>query len=101
MRKKENVLTPDFFFGNLSPAGYWTREPLETILKNLPAGVSEIMCHPGRHDKALEAVSSFREGRQKEWQLLRDPSLRKLAERSGIVLAHFGCGILKAANSIR
>ena len=88
------IRTTDFFFGNLSPAGYWTREPLEAILKNLPAGVSEIMCHPGRNDAALRQVSSFREGRQKEWHLFRSPSLRKIVDQTGIVLAHFGCAIL-------
>lgn len=89
------VRTTDFFFGNLSPEGYWTREPLTVILQNLPSGVSEIMCHPGRHDKALEAVSSFREGRQKEWELLRSSFLRTLVKRAGIVPAHFGCAILQ------
>ena len=89
------VRTPDFFFGNLTPSGYWTREPLVTILQNLPAGVSEIMCHPGCHDKALEQVSSFREGRQKEWELFRSSFLRALLRQAEIVPAHFGCAILK------
>ncbi len=92
--KMTSVRTTGFIFGNLNPAGYWTREPLVTILQNLPAGVSEIMCHPGRHDRALEQVSSFREGRQKEWELFRSPFLRAILEQAGIVPAHFGCGIL-------
>ncbi len=92
--KITSVRTPDFFFGNLSPAGYWTREPLVTILRNLPVGVSEIMCHPGRHDRALEQVSSFREGRQKEWALFRSSFLKTILEQAEIVPAHFGCAIL-------
>lgn len=90
MRVVPGLRTPDFFFGNLSPAGYWTPGPLETILKNLPPGVSEIMCHPGRHDRELEAVSSFRKGRQKEWRLFRSSRLRKFVLDSGIVLSHYG-----------
>jgi len=92
--KMTSVRAPDFFFGNFSPAGYWTREPLVTILRNLPAGVSEIMCHPGRHDRALEQVSSFREGRQKEWELFRSSFLKTMLEQAEIVPAHFGCAIL-------
>lgn len=95
------VRTTDFFFGNLSPAGYWTREPLVAILQNLPEGVSELMCHPGRHDRALEQISSFRKGRQKEWELFRSSFLRAIMKQAGIVPAHFGCAILKAENSIQ
>ena len=81
---------PDFFFGNLSAEGYWRKEPLETILKNLPEGISEIMCHPGYVDKDLKAISSFTTGRELERQLFSSPSIKDLTLRSGIQLSHYG-----------
>lgn len=82
--------TTDFFFGNLNPEGYWREEALVTLLKNFPTGVSEIMCHPGKNDRALALISSFREGRAAEHCLFRSPSLRRLLSQCGITLTHFG-----------
>lgn len=79
-----------FFFGNLTPEGHWTRLPLETVLENLPEGRSEIMCHPGVIDADLKAVSSFTKGRDTEHALFSRPALRKLLELRLIKLAHYG-----------
>ena len=84
------IKTTDFLFGNLTVEGYWRKEPLETILKNLPQGVSEIMCHPGKNDAALRAISSFTSGREAEWKLFRSPTLKEFVTRQGITLTHFG-----------
>ncbi len=82
--------TADYFFGNLTAEGYWRKEALETILKNLPEGVSEIMCHPGKNDRALKAISSFTQGREVEYQLFRASFFKQLVSRLGITLTHFG-----------
>ncbi|HXV27697.1 MAG TPA: ChbG/HpnK family deacetylase [bacterium] len=82
--------TTDFFFGNFSPAGYWKRDALETVLETLPEGTSEIMCHPGYHDRDLGAISSFTEGREQEFRLLRSGYLRKKLNELEINLQHFG-----------
>ena len=84
-----NVKTPDHFLGNLSAEGYWRKVPLETILRHLPVGISEIMCHPGKNDKDLRAVSSFREGREVEWELIRRKEYRELLKEQGVTLTTF------------
>lgn len=80
---------PDFLFGSLSAACYWTPEALESLLLNLPQGVSEIACHPGIVDKDLEAASSFVRGRGEEYLLFKSKRIKKLAEGEGIVLGNY------------
>ena len=87
---RSGIKSTDFFFGNLSPEGYWRPGPLETVLTHLPEGVSEIMCHPGKNDAALAALSSFTEGREEELRLFSSPGIRRLTENLGISRAHFG-----------
>lgn len=86
---KPPVVT-DYFFGNLTPEGHWTHEPLEVILKNLPSGVSEVMCHPGIVDGDLKSVSSFTTGRAVELAVFSSGIFRKILSDYGIRLVHFG-----------
>ena len=88
--KARGVRTTEHLFGNLTVEGYWRKIPLETILSGLPEGVSEIMCHPGIHDRDLESVSSFTSGREAEYRLFRAPELRRFVSSLGIGLTHFG-----------
>jgi predicted glycoside hydrolase/deacetylase ChbG (UPF0249 family) len=85
-----HFLTTDHLWGDLNPAGYWRREKLENVLKQLPKGINEVMCHPGHNDADLQAVSSFTAGRVEEMNLLADPALRSLLEKQGVQLSHFG-----------
>ncbi len=82
--------TTDYWFGNLSPERYWRPDVLDSVLRNLPTGVSEIMCHPGKNDAALRRISSFQEGRAAEFRLFRASELRKRLHEGGILLSHFG-----------
>lgn len=84
------IRTTDFFFGNLSPQGYWKEVALRTVLANLPDGVSEIMCHPGRNDSDLRRISSFTSGRQEEYRLFRSAAVKDDIKRHPIRLSHFG-----------
>ena len=45
--------TPDHFFGESGPDAYWSPARTLTMLKLLPPGVSEFMCHPGWFDSDL------------------------------------------------
>jgi len=85
-----HFLTSDYLWGDLNPEGYWRRGKLEEVLKQLPEGINEVMCHPGLNDKDLQAVSSFTTGREEEMNLLSDPGLRGLLKKQGIELSHFG-----------
>ncbi len=82
--------TTDFLFGDLNPAGYWRKEKLRAVLKDIPDGVSEIMCHPGKNDDALKSISSFTTGREEEWALFANKHWRPLLTRQGVTLSHFG-----------
>lgn len=90
LKKLKSPIATDYFFGNLTPEGHWTAEPLEVILKNLPEGVSEIMCHPGVVDADLKSVSSFTTGRAVEHRVFSAPRFRKILSDSGVRLVHFG-----------
>ncbi len=90
-KKKVSVPSPDITFGDLNVKGYWRLRTLKPVLRHLPSGVSEIMCHPGICDAALKSVSSFTTGREVERKLFRSPDLRRFVASSGIVLTHYGC----------
>jgi len=83
------VATPDYFYG-VSATGYLDRGTLEDVLRDVPDGVSELMCHPGYVDAALERVST-RLLRQRETELdaVAGPEARNLVERFGIVLVTY------------
>lgn len=85
------VASSDYLFGDLNPEGYWRKRQLIALLEALPEeGISEVMCHPGKIDKDLRKISSFTTGREKEWRLFRQPSLRRKLKILRIDLAHFG-----------
>lgn len=76
----------DYFFGNLSKDHYWNETSLETILRCLPEGTSEIMCHPGYLDAGLRQISSFTNGRQREFKLFSDSKWKLFLKKEGIIL---------------
>ncbi len=73
------------FFGE-----HATEATLRSILAELPEGVTELMCHPGQVDPALEALSSYSRFRPLELAALATPGLRAAAEARGVRLIHFG-----------
>ena len=80
--------TPDAFFGESGPDAYWTLARTLRHLRDLPAGVSEFMTHPGVFD---EALGYSRYGRQRETELvgLGTPIARGAAAALGITLCTF------------
>jgi predicted glycoside hydrolase/deacetylase ChbG (UPF0249 family) len=87
--RRRGARTADHFLGGDGVEPYWDPGRLVDALAGLPAGVTELMCHPGHFDEAL-AYSRY--GRQRETELaaLRDPEARATLERLGIRLGHFG-----------
>lgn len=69
---------PDEFFG-LTQTGFLDAASLEAILRAVPDGSSELMCHPGYFDPALGATPT-RLQRQREAELaaLTDPGINAL-----------------------
>ena len=83
------VTAPDYFYG-VSSTGYLDRDTLADVLRDVPEGVSELMCHPGYVDAALECVSTrLLRQRETEFQAVAAPEARILAARLGIQLVTY------------
>ncbi|NDJ87365.1 MAG: ChbG/HpnK family deacetylase [Chloroflexi bacterium] len=63
-----------------------TTEMLHTILQNLPAGVTEVMCHPGYAD---DLESRYALQREREIVVLTDASIRDFLAEADIDLITF------------
>jgi predicted glycoside hydrolase/deacetylase ChbG (UPF0249 family) len=82
------VKTPDRFFDGFHAEGI-RFEALEQILEDVPDGVSELMCHPGRVDEELKNGSSYVVEREWEIELLCDPGIRRRVRALGIELVGY------------
>jgi len=60
---------------------------LVQLIERLPAGVTELGCHPGEVDDALESM--YRDERAREVQTLCDAAVRAAVEASGVRLCSF------------
>jgi predicted glycoside hydrolase/deacetylase ChbG (UPF0249 family) len=89
MLQAAGVRTPDRFIDRFY-AGDVSLRTLEEILTDLPEGTSELMCHPGLVDDALKAGSTYVEEREREVEVLRDPTIRRLVRTKAIQLVGFG-----------
>ena len=78
------------FYG-VTPTGFLDEELLREILRRLPDGASELMCHPGFVDEALgQTPTRLLEQREKEYQALTRPGTILLAKDLGIQLINYG-----------
>lgn len=66
-----------------------TREELLDIIQNLPDGTTEIMCHPGYTDDAFAKESIYNHQRDRELEILIDPSVKESLRANGIQLVTF------------
>ncbi len=80
---------PDHFVASFFGAKALSRKHLLALLEELPAGVSELMCHPGYEDAALGG-SGYRAERERELALLTDEAVRQRVDALGIALVTFG-----------
>jgi len=87
--REAGAAAPDFFYG-VTATGYLDRAVLESVLRDVPDGISELMCHPGYVDATLERVET-RLVRQREMELeaVASPAGRDLAARLGIELVTY------------
>ena len=84
------MATADYFCG-IAQTGELTLEGVEHLLKNLPDGTTELMCHPGYADDALQKTATRLQGsRQKELEILTDTKIRNLVASRGIRLIDYG-----------
>lgn len=82
--------TSDYFLGmsvmDFSSRTDAGRKGLENCLRLVQEGSTEIMCHPGLVDDALNAVSPYSQQRENELQALVDPNTHKLVESLAVSL---------------
>lgn len=84
--RRAGVAAPEYFYG-VSSTGSLDAAALEAILRDLPEGTGELMCHPGYADAELKAVPTrLQAQREIEFQALTNPEIRKLARELGIEL---------------
>ena len=67
-----------------------TEAMLETMITELPEGVTEWMCHPACVDDKSEKTSDYHIRRADELNLLTSPQLRKELEKAAVSLITFG-----------
>jgi len=80
---------PAHFYG-LSQTGLLNVEILEEIMRGLPEGVSELMCHPGYADPLLAKTGTrLLAQREVESRALMSPRTRELAISEGIQLVSY------------
>jgi predicted glycoside hydrolase/deacetylase ChbG (UPF0249 family) len=87
--ERAGIATADYFCG-IAQTGELTREGVLRLLDILPAGATELMCHPGYVDAEL-AISGTRlqASRQKEVEILTDTEIRNLVASQGIRLIDY------------
>jgi predicted glycoside hydrolase/deacetylase ChbG (UPF0249 family) len=84
------ISTADYFCG-IAQTGELTREGVEQLVKSLPEGTTELMCHPGYMDSALQKTATrLQDSRQTELQILTDTGIRNLVASLGIRLIDYG-----------
>jgi predicted glycoside hydrolase/deacetylase ChbG (UPF0249 family) len=62
---------------------------LLATLQSLPAGLTELMTHPGHPDDELARLTVFSEGRDRELAALTAPAAREVVRRRRIRLTSF------------
>jgi len=82
--------TTDRFVG-FALTGNMQGADLERLLRRLPEGFTELMCHPGFCREELRAANTrLKESRQRELEALLSPQARRAVEERQIILSGFG-----------
>lgn len=82
------VRCPDTFIIDFYGSSNIDPTTLETLLTSIPDGTTELMCHPGYVDSAIDD-SSYRAEREIEIRTLCNASVRKTLDDRGIPLSNF------------
>ena len=88
--ERAGISTSDYFCG-IAQTGELTREGVEQFMRSLPDGTTELVCHPGYADAALQkSPTRLQDSRQTELQILTDTEIRNLVASLGIRLIDYG-----------
>ncbi len=84
------IATADYFCG-IAQTGEMTLEGVTRLLKSLPEGTTELVCHPGFVDAELgKSATRLQASRQTEVEILTDTGIRNLVASQGIRLIDYG-----------
>ncbi len=82
------LLTPDNFFGMLA-GGHMYEKNFLSILAALPEGTSEIMVHPGKSNRALDAIYQWHYHWEEELAAVTSEAGRRFLEQNRIKMISF------------
>jgi predicted glycoside hydrolase/deacetylase ChbG (UPF0249 family) len=87
--KRHGCRTTDHFAGFQITGNYDAAE-LARLIRQLPEGVTEFMCHPGFCTEELQAARTrLKESRRRELDALTSAEVRAAIEESGVTLARY------------
>lgn len=86
--KSSQVPHPDHFLASFFGPGA-NQDHLIALLRDLPSGVCELMCHPGHPDAVLFAESGYAKEREVELSILTHPIIRKTVQQAEIRLSTY------------
>jgi hopanoid biosynthesis associated protein HpnK len=88
--ERAGIGAADHFCG-IAQTGELTKEGVSRLLKILPDGTTELMCHPGYVDAALlKTATRLQDSRRTELEILTDTAIRNLVASQGIRLIDYG-----------
>ena len=88
--QESGIATADYFCG-IAQTGALTKEGVLRLLRSLPDGTTELMCHPGYADESLRKTATrLQDSRQKEIEILTDPDIRNVVASQAIRLIDYG-----------
>ena len=88
--ERVGIATTDYFCG-IAQTGELTLAGVAKLLRTLPEGTTELMCHPGFLDGDLErSRTRLRKSRSLEVEILTDKGIRNLVAEQGIRLIDYG-----------
>ena len=80
---------PMHFYG-ITQTGFLDQQELASLLRRIPEGTSELMCHPGCADRQMDPkLTRLRAERQRELEALTRPETVELVSRLGIELINY------------
>jgi predicted glycoside hydrolase/deacetylase ChbG (UPF0249 family) len=87
--KRHHCRSTDWFAG-FKLTGSYGSEDLINVIRALPEGVTEFMCHPGRCGEDLRSARTrLKESREEELLALTAPEVRAALSEVGVKLTSF------------
>ena len=87
--------TTDNFFGS-SFTGALTEDVMQILFLEIPEGVTEIMCHPGKKDAKLRKRYGWTSKWEEELKGLTNSEIQNLAEENGIIFTNYRALVKKS-----